>query len=103
MLAAHLRHMGVNEISLAALDGVYRADYLESWYGLPKMTKVDTCIPKPGWTVIGATFEKEVRFDMYGLAMPNPWYEQVVPTERMGPFALYNIPAGMATSGISCR
>ena len=103
LLANHLRQKGVNEISLGALDGVYRADYLQAWYGLPSIKTVDTCIPRPGWTVLGVTFEKLDRFNIYGTGMPQPWYEQVSPTERFGPFALYNVPASMVTVDEKCH
>lgn len=102
-LAKHLRQDGVHEISLAELDGVYRADYLETWYGLPAITPVDPCIPRPGWTVIGATFDKMDRFNIYGIDMPKPWYEQISPTERFGPFTLYNISANTVTIDKNCH
>ena len=103
LLATYLHQKDVKKISLGELDGVYRADYLQAWYALPAITTVDTCIPRPGWTVIAATFEKMDRFNIYGLGMPRPWYERISATERFGPFALYNIPANMVAVDKSCH
>jgi len=101
-LATRLRRLGVKQFYLAELDGVYRADYLEAWYGLPTIREVDTCSPMPGWNVVGATFAKSARFVVYGLSMPRPWYEDAPATERLGPLRLYYIPPGAELSKGKC-
>jgi len=102
LLASRLHQMGVKEFSLAELDGVNRSDYLEAWYGLPTIKELNTCNATPGWNVVGATFEKSVRF-VYGYKVPTPWYEQIAPSERVGPFLLYNIPSSTKIPAVNCH
>jgi hypothetical protein len=98
-LAKRLRQLGVQEFSLASLDGLGldHNDYREAWYGLPTIKPVDTCIPSPGWNVLSPTIEKSISYwpgnRFYrGRNMVKPWYEQVTPTERVGPLLLYFVP-----------
>jgi hypothetical protein len=93
-LAKRLNELGVRHFSLLSLDGVGRAEYLESWYGLPALNDVDDSVPSLGWNVIGPTFAKSFRFQAVPLGrptVPNPWYEQIAPTERVGALQLYYI------------
>jgi MFS family permease len=90
-LAKRMHELGVKEFSLASLD-VMHHQYLEVWYGLPTIKPMNIFIPSPGWSVVSPTFDKSFRFHLYGLNMPEPWYEQMVPSERVGPLLLYYIP-----------
>jgi 4-amino-4-deoxy-L-arabinose transferase-like glycosyltransferase len=93
-LAKRLHELGVTHFSLLSLDGVARAEYLESWYGLPGLNDVDDSVPSLGWNVIGPTFAKSFRFQAVPLGrptVPNPWYEQITSTERVGALQLYYI------------
>ena len=98
-LAKRLRELGVREFSFASMDGVSfgHPDYAESWYGLPPFKLVNPCVPAPGWNVLSPTIEKSTSHwpgsQLYrGPNMLKPWYEQVTPTERVGPLLLYYIP-----------
>jgi|SRR5579871_3257062 len=91
ILAKRLKVLQVQEISLASLDGVMGPEYLQKWYGLPAIKGVDTCTPALGWSVVSPTFAKSFRFHRYGLNMPQPWYEQVAPLERVGTLRLYRV------------
>jgi len=94
LLAKRLHELGVNQISLASLDGVERSDYLQAWYGLPAIQDVDDSIPSPGWTVISPTLAKSYRLSPEMAerpTVPHPWYEQISPTERVGPLRLYYV------------
>lgn len=103
LLAAHLHQMGVQKISFGVLDGIGRADYLETWYGLPPLNDVDTCVPDAGWNVVADSYDEFYRFDLYGLDMPKPWYDQVKPNQRFGRFALYYVSPGAARSSQRCN
>jgi len=93
LLAKRLHELGVKEFSLASLDGVMRHDYQEAWYGLPTIKEVDDTVPSPGWNVISPTYDKSFRFLMFHRPRwPKPWYEQIVPNERVGALLLYYIP-----------
>ena len=106
LLAKRLHELGVQEFSMASLDGVStkNSSYSEAWYGLPAFKFVNTCVPAPGWNVVSPTIEKALsrwpnpddlgefrQFDR-GPGMPKPWYEQIAPTERVGPLLLYYVP-----------
>jgi hypothetical protein len=114
LLAVRLRQLGVHQFFLATLSGVDRPEYLESWYGLPNvqveqiyppplLRDSHVCAPVPGWNVVGVTFEKSLRFVIFGKGMPTPWYETVAPTERLGPLLLYNIPADTQIHTVGCE
>ena len=113
LLAKRLDQLGVKEFSLAAVNGVGMSmpefdDYLETWYGLPTIKDVDLCSPSPGWNVVSTTVEQTFSRlpDSRFYRGPNglkPWYEEIAPTERVGPLLLYNIPSGMKLSGGNCH
>jgi hypothetical protein len=96
LLARWLGQRGIRQISLASLNGAMRPDYLQAWYGLPQISKVDSCIPSPGWTVVSPTYAKAFRFHLYGLDMQKPWYEKVAPDDQVGPLRLYHISSTAA-------
>jgi hypothetical protein len=108
LLAKHLNQMGVQRFSLASYDGVGvdYPDYLEAWYGLPKVEIVRNCVPSPGWNVVSTTVEKTTSqwpgggpfYRGPGAAIP--WYEQIPPTQRLGPLLLFSIPEN---SNLNCR
>jgi len=109
LLAKRLRELGVREFSLASLDGLGYTDsnhYREAWYGLPNVKLVNPCVPSPGWNVLSPTIEKSISrepdspFSRCSNIL-KPWYEQLVPTERVGPLLLYYIP-GDAKLGSFC-
>ena len=94
-LAKRLHELGVEQFSLASLDGVMRSDYLEAWYGLPKVKIVSDSTPSPGWNVISPSFDISFRFQLNDRpTVVRPWYDQIPPTERVGPLRLYYIPPG---------
>jgi hypothetical protein len=97
-LAKRLRELGVQQFSLAWSDGVglNHPEYEQAWYGLPPFKMVNECVPAPGWNVLSPTVEKSLSWwpdtDFYrGIYSPKTWYEQVAPTERVGPLLLYYI------------
>ena len=92
-LSKRLHQLGVNQFSLATLDGVRDHEDLQLWYGLPSINDVEDAAPAVGWNVISPTFAKSYRFQIDGRQnLPRPWYEQIPPTERVGPLMLYYIP-----------
>jgi hypothetical protein len=100
LLAKRLHELGVTEFSLTLWQGIKFSDYREAWYGLPKIKRdFDFCAPSPGWTVVSPTFDRAVKFDLYGPDLPpppcvmKPWYDQITPSERVGPLLLYYVPA----------
>ena len=94
-LARRLRQLDAKEVAMASLDGVRRYDYMQSWYGLPKIKTVDAMVPAAGWNVISPTVDKSFRERMLnGATGIVPWYDQVPPTERVGPLFLYYIAPG---------
>ncbi len=91
-LAKRLRELGATQVSLASLDGVMRSDYLQAWYGLPTVRMVNDAVPSLGWNVISPSFDKSFRFQLNDRpTVANPWYDQIAPTERVGPLRLYYI------------
>ncbi len=91
-LAKRLHELGATEVSLASLDGVMRSDYLQAWYGLPTVRMVNDAVPSPGWNVISPSFDKSFRFQLNDRpTVAHPWYDQIAPTERVGPLRLYYI------------
>ncbi len=92
LLSKRLRKLGVNQISLATLDGVMYHPYLEAWYGLPPIKSADDVTPIMGWNVISPSFTKSFRFTIPARAtVSRPWYDRIAPTERVGALLLYNI------------
>lgn len=98
LLAKRLRALGVHQFSLAWSDGVglNHPEYEQAWYGLPPFKVVNACVPAPGWNVLSPTVEKSLSWwpdtEFYrGIYSPKTWYEQVTPTERVGPLLLYYI------------
>ena len=96
-LAKRLHELGVSEFSLLSLDGVNGNDYLEAWYGLPTIKKVNALNPAPGWNVVSPTIDTIDKFYrpyvLHGCTGLIPWYdEQIVPMEHVGPLKLYYIP-----------
>lgn len=95
LLSKRLRELRAQRVALAALDGVGRADYLRSWYGLPTVTPVDDSVPSPGWNVISASYDKSIRLQLLNVPKaPKAWYDQVPPTERVGALFLYYVAPG---------
>lgn len=91
-LAKRLHELGATQVSLASLDGVMRSDYLQAWYGLPTVTFVNDAIPSPGWNVVSPSFDKSFRFQLNDRpTVLRPWYDQMAPTERVGPLRLYYV------------
>ncbi len=99
-LSQRLHQLGVQEFTLGTLDGVMRSDYLEAWYGLPTVKLVNDANPSPGWNVISPTFAKASRFQLRRDNLPNPWYERMPPTERVGPLRLYYIPSDLQSKAV---
>lgn len=92
-LAKYLREMKVKKVYLACLQGVGNHDYMRLWYGLPQVENMDARVQLPGWSVICPTIDKAYRSQMLPDAPGMiPWYDQVAPTKRLGPLALYYIP-----------
>jgi len=93
LLAKRMHELNVKQISLLTLDGVRRNDYLQKWYGLPTVNDVDDAAPAVGWNVISPTFAKTIMFLLpQRPGVSHPWYNQITPTERVGPLLLYYIP-----------
>jgi hypothetical protein len=91
-LAKRLHELGVQQFSLITVDGVMRHDYLQTWYGLPAITDGDDEAPAVGWNAVSPTCVECLRYAVPGRALvPNPWYNQITPTERVGALLLYNI------------
>ncbi len=98
LLARRLHELGVQEFSMSPLD---HPEYLESWYGLPKVNPVNSCLPSPGWNAIRPTEAKSQHdSDLYLGPNVSPWFDQIPPTERVGSMLLYYIPPG---SNLRCR
>ena len=94
-LAKRLHELGVEEVSMAVLDEVKRYDYMQAWYGLPKIKPLDPVRPAAGWNVVSVTVDKALRKDILnGKTDVIPWYDQMPPTERVGTFLLYYIAPG---------
>jgi hypothetical protein len=92
-LAKRLRELGARHVTLGSLDGALHNEYREAWYGLPPISNPNDIAPSPGWTVISASFDKSYRLQLVRYyALPTPWYHQVAPTERLGPYSLYYTP-----------
>jgi hypothetical protein len=97
-LSRRLHQLEVKKFSLACLDGVQNYQYMQAWYGLPQIQRVDPRAPSPGWNVVCPTVDKALRSDVLnGLTGVVPWYDQMAPTERLGPLSLYYIPPGNPT------
>ncbi len=104
LLGNRLREMGVQNVSLAVTEDAGNRfpthyELLQAWYGLPHAEDVDPCVPAPGWNVVSTTVEKSLSYwptsrFFRGPGAPVAWYEQVAPTERLGPLLLYNIQPG---------
>jgi 4-amino-4-deoxy-L-arabinose transferase-like glycosyltransferase len=115
LLAKRLSALGVQNVSLAiSYDGGpkemldARNAYLQTWYSLPHIEEVNRCVPADGWNVVSTTVEKslshwpEGRF-YRGPGNPVEWYEQIAPTERLGPLLLFNIPPGSKLRSENCN
>jgi hypothetical protein len=113
LLAKRLRALGAQNVSLAITeDAGYGPQthyaYLEAWYGLPPAQQVNTCAPAPGWNVVSTTVEKSLSYwagarYYRGPGTPVEWYEQVTPTERLGPLLLYDIPPDSKLRSGNCN
>jgi hypothetical protein len=103
-LAKDLNKRGVQEISMAVLEGVDRPELYKAWYGLPKTKPIDVCVPSPGLNVVGPTIEKSLSYwsnaPRYYRGDHTPWYELVPPDERVGALLLFNIPPD---SKLTCK
>jgi hypothetical protein len=100
LLSKRLHQLGVHQVALGSLDGVFRNRYREEWYGLPEIVALDDRIPSPGWTAVSASFDKSYRFRLSDRpTVPIPWYEEVAPTERLGPYFLYYVPPDGGVAG----
>jgi len=114
LLAARLHGLGIHEFSMASVDGVSGTaigvhelphyEYLQAWYGLPAIKDLNVCSPSPGWNVLSPTVMKSwSRWPGIRWSRPDgttPWFEQIAPTERVGPLLLYNVPAN---SKLNCK
>jgi hypothetical protein len=92
-LSRRLHQLEVKKFSLACMEGVQNYQYMQAWYGLPQIRGVDPRVPSPGWNVICPTVDKALRSEtLNGVTGVVPWYDQMAPTERLGPLSLYYIP-----------
>ena len=95
LLAKRLNELGVKEFALEdALSGDYCKLDLEAWYHLPTVKDADVSVASPGWTVIGPTVDKSLgpwSHRIPGLIVPKPWWDKMVPTERVGSLPLYHV------------
>jgi hypothetical protein len=99
LLAKRLHELGVKEFSAAMGGTVQDHQYWEAWYGLPNMKDASVSMASPGWTVVRPTLDKAFKFALLrGSNVPKPWFDQIVPTERVGSLLLYYTPPA-ATSG----
>jgi hypothetical protein len=111
LLAARLHALGVSHVSIADLDGIVEAypdryKALQNWYGLPPAQQVDPCWPAIGWNVVSTTVEKStshVADSPFYQQNSSAWYEQMPPTQRMGPLLLYNITAANKPTKSHCH
>ena len=101
LLSRRLHQLGAQHVALGSLDGVCRNRYREEWYGLPRIVALDDRIPTPGWTAVSASFDKSYRFRVSEHAAAQTWYDQIAPTERLGPYFLYYVPPGGHGAGQS--
>ncbi|MFZ0743610.1 MAG: hypothetical protein WAM85_04350 [Terracidiphilus sp.] len=113
LLARRLHELGAQNVSLAITEdaGNLRPTHyaqLQAWYGLPHAEQVNPCVPAPGWNVVSTTVEKSLSYwpgtrFFRGPGTPTAWYEQVAPSERLGPLLLYNIPPGSKLRSENCQ
>jgi hypothetical protein len=112
LLARRLQQLGVQKVSLAITqDAGYgpatNYAYLRAWYGVPQAQQVNTCVPSPGWNVVSTTVERSLshwagaRY-YRGPGNSTAWYEQVEPTERIGPLLLFDVPQGSQLRSSKC-
>ena len=91
-LAKRLHELGVDASFACFPRWRHASDYLQAWYGLPTVTFVNDAIPSPGWNVVSPSFDKSFRFQLNDRpTVPRPWYDQMAPTERVGPLRLYYV------------
>jgi hypothetical protein len=92
-LSRRLHQLHADHVTLGTVDGTTNNRYREEWYGVPHILDLDELTPSPGWTAVGDTFDKACRFDLCGHShVQRPWYDQIAPTERVGPYSLYYVP-----------
>jgi hypothetical protein len=99
-LSAVLLHtLGASHVAIADLDGIvetYPDRYQTDWYGLPPAQPLSSCVPAIGWNVVSTTVETSTSH-VPGTALYRgnslAWYEQMRPTQRVGPHLLYEITA----------
>jgi hypothetical protein len=98
LLAKRLHELGVKEFSAAMGGNVQDHHYWEAWYGLPNMKVANVAMASPGWTVVRPTLDKAFKFELLsGSNVSTPWFDQVVPTERVGSLLLYYVPPAATT------
>jgi Dolichyl-phosphate-mannose-protein mannosyltransferase len=111
LLAVRLHTLGASHVALADLDGIvdaYPARYqaLQDWYGLPPAQQLDPCTPAIGWNVVSTTVAKSsshLAGSPFYRGDSSAWYDQIPPTERVGPLLLYNITAANKLVGSHCH
>jgi len=89
-LAARLRQLGVQDVSLMLIEPLTWPlpveEDLRRYYGLPRIEAVDAESPHKGWNVISPTVART-------LVLPfQPWYDRIPPTEKVGALRLYYVP-----------
>lgn len=100
LLSRRLHQLHADHVTLGVLDGTASNRYREDWYGIPHIIDVDDVTAYPGWTAVGATFDKSCRFEVCGHShTQNPWYDQIAPAGRVGPYSLYYVPPGGRAAG----
>ena len=111
LLAVRLHSLGATQVSLGDLDGIVEAypgryQVLHDWYGLPPAQQLNPCSPVIGWNVVSTTVEKStshVAGSPYYRGDSAAWYDQMPPTQRMGPLLLYKITDANKPSGTHCH
>jgi hypothetical protein len=98
LLANRLRQMGVKEVYMNVFEAVGNIDYVEAWYGFPKIKPLPSPGPAEGWNVLSLTAVKLTAAyktaSLTDFKIKDPWFERITPTERAGVFLLYYIPPG---------
>jgi hypothetical protein len=94
LLARRLRELGATSVAFTNMN--LSSAQMQQWPGMPPSRSINPLIPTEGWTVVSTTFW---RTDHYGLdrrrPRRKPWFEELNPTERVGPYYLFYIPPGL--------
>ena len=111
LLAVRLHTLGAFQVSLADLDGIVEAypdryQALHDWYSLPPAQQLNPCAPAIGWNVVSTTIQKStshVAGTPFYRGNSSAWYDQMPPTERVGPLLLYKITAENEPAESDCH